>query len=29
METKTIDSLKKLGLSTYEAMIYISLNYMI
>jgi len=29
MEIKTIDSLKKLGLSTYEAMVYLSLTYMI
>ena len=29
MQNKTIDSLKKLGLSTYEAMVYLSLTYMI
>lgn len=29
MQTKTIDSLKKLGLSTYEAMVYFALTYMI
>ena len=29
MQTKTVDSLKKLGLSTYEAMAYLSLTHMI
>ena len=29
MQNKTIDSLKKLGLSTYQALVYISLTYMI
>ncbi|MDR2966611.1 MAG: transcriptional regulator [Methanobacteriaceae archaeon] len=29
MENKTIDSLKKLGLSTYQAIVYLSLTYMI
>ncbi len=29
MQNKTIDSLKKLGLSTYEAMVYLSLTYSI
>ena len=29
MQNKTVDSLKKLGLSTYQALVYISLTYMI
>jgi len=29
MQNKTLDSLKKLGLSTYQALVYISLTYMI
>ncbi|MCL2157205.1 MAG: TrmB family transcriptional regulator [Methanobrevibacter sp.] len=29
MDNKTIDSLKKLGLSTYQALVYLSLTYMI
>ena len=29
MENKTINSLKKLGLSTYQALVYVSLTYMI
>jgi sugar-specific transcriptional regulator TrmB len=29
MENKTIESLKKLGLSTYEAMVYLAMTYMI
>lgn len=29
MKNKTIDSLKKLGLSTYESMVYLSMTYMI
>ena len=29
IENKTIDSLKKLGLSTYQALVYLSLTYMI
>ena len=29
MENKTVNSLKKLGLSTYQALVYVSLTYMI
>ena len=29
MKNKTIDSLKKLGLSTYESTVYLSMTYMI